>query len=79
MEKNPGCISCKTYAEGTPSPKLSYARHFQGEGAAKNLRTDDFKKISVLAQILSFLMKEIYVLSKETAKISMSNFTFTPR
>ena len=27
----PGCIPCKTYAEGMPSPKLSYARYFQGE------------------------------------------------
>ena len=58
----PGCIPCKTCAKGTTRPKLSYARHFRGEGAAKNLSTDDFKKLLVLAQILSFLMKEIYVL-----------------
>ena len=31
----PGCIPCKTYAEGTPGPKLSYAEYFQGERAAK--------------------------------------------
>ena len=31
----PGCIPCKTYAEGTPGPKLSYAKYFQGERAAK--------------------------------------------
>ena len=29
---------------------------------------DDFKKLSVLAQIFSFVMKEMHVLSKETAK-----------
>ena len=75
----PGCIPCKTYTEGTPSPKLSYARYFQGEGAAKNLSTDDFKKLSVLAQAVSFLMKVTHVLSKETAKILRTNLTFTPR
>ena len=50
----PGCIPCKTYAEGTPIPKLSYARYFQGKRAVKNLSTDDFKKLRVLAQILTF-------------------------
>ena len=30
-QHRPGCIPCKTYAKGTPSPKLSYARYFQGE------------------------------------------------
>ena len=50
----PGCIPCKTYAEGTPIPKLSYARYFQGKRAVKNLSTDDFEKLRVLAQILTF-------------------------
>ena len=50
----PGCIPCKTYAEGTPIPKLSYARYFQRKRAVKNLSTDDFKKLRVLAQILTF-------------------------
>ena len=40
-----GCIPCKTYAEGTPIPKLSYARYFQGKRAAKNLSNDDFNKL----------------------------------
>ena len=54
----PGCIPCKTYAEVTPIPKLSYARYFQGKRTAKNLSTDDFKKLRVLAQILSVSQKK---------------------
>ena len=55
LAPQPGCIPCRTYAEGTPIPKLSYTRYFQGKRAAKNLSTDDFKKLQFLAQILSFL------------------------
>ena len=50
----PGCIPCKTNTKGMPIPKLLYARYFQGKRAAKNLSTDDFKKLRVMAQILSF-------------------------
>ena len=35
----------KTYAKGTPIPKLLYARYFQGKRAAKNLSNDDFKRL----------------------------------
>ena len=45
--KIPGCIPCKP-TPNTPGPNLLYARYFQGERAAKNLSTDDFKKRSVL-------------------------------
>ena len=51
----PGCIPYKTYAKGTPIPKLLYARYFQGKRAAKNLSNDDFDKLRFRAQILSFL------------------------
>ena len=54
----PGCIPCKTYTNGTPGPKLSYARYFQGEKAAKNLSNDVFKELSVLAQILRLVSKK---------------------
>ena len=61
---------CKTYAEGTPCPKLSYARYFQGKRATKNMGIDDSKELPVLAQILSLSIKEMHVSSKETAKRS---------
>ena len=54
MRSQPGCIPCKTYAEGTPSSKLSYARYY----------------FSVLTQILSFLYKKyVYYQKKLTTDL----------
>ena len=61
-------MPCKTYAEDTQSPKLSYAGYFQGERAAKNLSTDDFKELSVLAKILSLVSKKCMYLQKKMLK-----------
>ena len=44
---NPGCIPCKTYTKGTPSPKLCVPGIFREREAVKKLKSYGFKKRAV--------------------------------
>ena len=68
LSKEPGCIPYKTYAKGMPGSKLLYTKYFQGERAAKSLSTDDFKELSLLAQILSLVSKKCMHYQKKLLK-----------
>ena len=61
----PECIPCKTYTEGMPGLNLSDAKYFQGERVAKILSTDNFKKLSVLGQILSLVSQKCMYYQKK--------------
>ena len=74
-----GAFHVKTYAEGTHSPKLSFARCFQGERSVKNPSTQNLmilRNFQCLPQFLVSDKRNMCIIKRNYKK---DNFTFTHR